>query len=461
MEAETSASGKVAGLRQHPASAADLHTIPAAVLLLIWRAWSDAMDQQWNRREWLRAAALAGGYRATARGYAANETIEVGCLGTGGRCRELMRALQRIPGVRIAAVADIWDVNRAEGRKLADAKAFATSDYREVLRRPDIDAVVIGAPDHWHTPMTIDACAAGKDVYVEKPLTHELAEGPKVIQAQNQHRRIVQVGMQQRSMPHLQKAREIARSGQLGKIRKVHMTWNRNTPGRGRTSYNIDPAGVDWKGFLGNAPDQPYDEYRFRNWRWFWDFGGGTLTDLMVHWLDVVNWYLDLDAPATATSMGDNFHAKGLWETPDTMQTLLHYPDEEVQAYFEATFINARNGAMTEFMGTEATLYIDRGRYEVHPERKRGSSGGDFIENALPASELVLGAGPRGRDFYDNPNGEILHLGNWLECIRTRKRPNAPAEAGVKAAAAAHLGNIAYRSGQVARWKGAAASGPI
>ena len=410
------------------------------------------MHPTWKRRDLLRGAALAAGYRAAAPGYAANETIEVGCIGTGGRCRELMRALQRIPGVRIAAVADIWDVNLAEGRKLADPRAFATKDYREVLRRGDIDAVVIAAPDHWHTPMAVDACTAGKDVYVEKPLTHDLSEGPKVIEAQNRYRRIVQVGMQQRSMPHLQKAREIVRSGRLGKIRKVHMTWNRNTPGRGRTSYNIDPATVDWKAFLGNAPDQPYDEYRLRNWRWFWDFGGGTLTDLMVHWLDVVNWYLDLEVPANATSMGDNFHTKGLWETPDTMQTLLHYPDKEVQAYFEATFINARNGAMTEFMGSEATLYIDRGRYEIHPERKRGARG-EAVENPLPASELVLGSGPRGQDFYDQPNGEILHLSNWIECIRTRQRPNAPAEAGVRASAAAHLGNIAYRKGQVARWK--------
>jgi predicted dehydrogenase len=410
------------------------------------------MQSNWQRRDMLRTAVLAAGYQATARGYAANETIQVGCIGTGGRCRELMRALQQIRGVRIAAVADIWDVNLAEGRKLADPKAYSTKDFREVLRRSDIDAVIIGTPDHWHTPMTIEACAAGKDVYVEKPLTHSLDEGAKVVEAQNTYRKIVQVGMQQRSMPHLQKARDIVRSGQLGPIRKVHMTWNRNTPSRGRTSYDIDPASVDWKAFLGNAPNQPYNEYRLRNWRWFWDFGGGTLTDLMVHWLDVVNWYLELGAPASATSMGDQFHAKGLWETPDSMQTLLQYPDKGLQAYFEATFINARNGSMTEFMGTEATLYVDRGRYEVHPERKRNPRG-EYVPTGVPASEMVLGTGPRGQDFYDHPHGEVLHLSNWIECIRSRQTPNAPAEAGVLAAAPAHLGNAAFRTGQVARWK--------
>ncbi len=411
---------------------------------------SDSLDRE-HRRKFIARTVWAAGYAATSRGFAANETINVGCIGTGGRCRELMRALQKIGGVRIAAVADIWDVNLAEGRKLADPKAFVTKDYTELLRRSDIDAVVIGAPDHWHAPMAIDACAAGKDVYVEKPLTHEIAEGPLVIAAQNKHNRIVQVGLQQRSMPHLQKAAEIVKSGQLGKIHKVHMTWNRNQLRRGPMTLQIDPATVDWKRFLGKARDQPFDAYRLRNWRWFWDFGGGTLTDLMVHWLDVVHWYLDLEVPATATSMGDNFHAQGLWETPDTMQTLLHYSDKQVQAYFEGTFVNARLGAMTEFMGTEGTLYIDRGRYEIHPERKRGLRG-EFMENPLKSSELILGDGPRGRDFYENPNGEVLHLSNWLECIRTRRRPNAPAEVGAASAAAAHLGNIAYRTAKVAKW---------
>ena len=397
--------------------------------------------------------AIAAGYAATSLGYAANETLNIGCIGTGGRCRELMRALQRINGVRITAVADVWDVHLAEGRKLADAKAFATKDYTELLRRKDVDAVVIGAPDHWHTPMTIEACAAGKDVYVEKPLTHDMKEGSAVVAAQNNGQRIVQVGTQQRSMPHLQKAREIVRSGVLGKIHKVHMTWNRNQLRRGPLTLNIQPSEVDWKRFLGNAPDQPFNPYRLRNWRWFWDFGGGTLTDLMVHWLDTVTWFLDLDHPSTATSIGDIFHAQGLWETPDTIQTLLHYPAHDLQAYFEGTFINARAGAMTELMGTEATLYIDRGRYEIIPERKRGI-GGVILESTAKADEMILGEGPRGLDFYKTPDGEVLHLSNWIECVRSRKRPNAPAEEGIKAAAAAHLGNIAFRSGRVAKWPG-------
>lgn len=444
-----------------------------------------------KRREFLEtlgvgtAGLLAAGYTATARGFAANETINVGCIGTGGRCRRLMETLAKIDGVRVTAVCDVWDHHLELGRKLADPKAFATKDHRELLQRSDVDAVLIGTPDHQHVPITVDACQAGKDVYVEKPLTHDLSEGQSVLDAQNTRKRVVQVGMQQRSMPQFQKAQEIVASGQIGTVHKVHLTWNRNTPRARRGKLDIDPRTVDWKRFLGNAPEQPFDPYRFRHWRWFWDFGGGIFTDLMVHFIDVAHMLLELETPATATSIGDHFMAKGLWETPDTVQALLKYraaapgsaaaeraaergqapaagsgresppskraagasplsaeSDAAVQVYFEGTFVNARNGAMLEFMGIDATLYLDRGRYEIHPERHR----------RIKPSELVLGSGPRGADFYDKPDGEALHLANWLECIRTRNKPNASAEAGVTAAAAAHLANQALRSGQVVQW---------
>jgi predicted dehydrogenase len=225
---------------------------------------------RFSRRDLLHRSGLAAAYATGSVTFGANDTIQVACIGTGGRCRELMRTLQRVGGVRITAVCDIWDMNLAEGRKLADPKAFASKDYREILARSDVDAVVIGAPDHWHARMTIDACTAGKDVYVEKPLTHAPEEGAPVIAAQNRYRRIVQVGMQQRSMPHLQKAAEIVKSGKLGKIHKVHMSWNRNQQRRGPLTVAINPASVDWKRFLGTARDQPFDAYRFRNWRWFW-----------------------------------------------------------------------------------------------------------------------------------------------------------------------------------------------
>lgn len=404
-------------------------------------------DHRPSRRQFLAQSLTTAGLLAagveSARGFMANETIHVACLGTGGRCRRLMSRLAMIPGVKMTAVCDVWDHHLAEGKKLAAQGAIADTEYRRLLERKDIDAVLIGSPDHWHVPMTVDACAAGKDVYVEKPLTHSLEEGAAVIKAQNEHRRIVQVGTQQRSMPHLQEARKLIEDGTLGTIHKVHMTWNRNNPRGSKTKYGIDPKSVRWDQFLGNAPQQPFDEYRFRNWRWFWDFGGGIFTDLMVHWMDTAYWMIGMGDPASAASIGDHFQSAGVWQTPDTVQTLLHYPDDRLQAYFEGTFVNHRNRSMLEIMGSEATLYCDRGRYELNPER------GSRVE----AKSRIDGERDlRGLDFYDSVDGALYHLQNWVDCMRSRKTPNCPAEEGVRSAAAAHLANRALRSGEVARW---------
>ena len=400
-----------------------------------------------DRRNFLASSALAtaGLLTESSRGFAANDTLQVGLIGVGGRCKHLLKSFPALPNVKITAVCDVFDDNLDAAKKLADPKAFATKKHEELLARKDVDAVLIASPDHWHVPLTIDACKAGKDVYVEKPLTHDLAEGKAVIAAQNDHKRVVQVGTQQRSMTHLVEAYKLLKSGVIGTVHKVHCTWNRNANRFQRGKEALDANKVDWKRFLGGAKAQEFDAYKFRQWRWFWDFGGGIFTDLMVHWIDVVHWFLDLDHPASAASVGDWFAAKDVWETPDTVQTLLKYPDKQVQVYFEGTFSNNRNGAMTEFMGSEGTLYIDRGRYEIIPDRGKTKPA---------ASELVLGTGVKGLDFYDKPDGELLHLTNWIECVRDRsKKVACPVEAGVSAASAAHLANHSVRSGQVAVWK--------
>lgn len=399
-----------------------------------------------NRRTFLKTSAAL---TATALSYnrilGANEVLKIGLIGCGGRCRHLLKSLLKIPDTHVAAFADVWDVHLNLTKKEANAASdvLSTKRYKDVLDNKDIHAVLIATPDHWHVPITIDACNAGKDVYVEKPLTHSIEEGAAVVKAQNDNKKIVQVGTQQRSMTHIQKAYEIVKAGRLGKIHKVHLSWNRNSDRLRKTPLNIDPKGVDWKTFLGNAKDQPFDEYRFRNWRWFWDFGGGVLTDLMVHWLDVAHWFLGLETPTRAVSVGSYPLARGIWETPDTIQTFLSYP-EDLQVHFEGTFSNARFGAMITFMGPNGSLYIDRGRYEFTPERGRGKP-----------EEMILSTEPkhRGADFYDKPDGELLHLTNWIECVRSRNKPNAPAEAGVSAAAAAHMGNQAFRENRVVEKK--------
>ena len=171
-------------------------------------------------------------------------------------------------------------------------------------------------------------------------------------------------------MTHIIKAYDLLKAGTIGKVHKVHCTWNRNAARAQRYKDAMDPKSVDWKRFLGSAKPQEFDAYRFRQWRWFWDFGGGIFTDLMVHWIDVVHWFLDLDHPTTAASAGDWYSANDVWETPDTVQTLLRYPEKEVQVYFEGTFSNNRNGAMVEFWGLKDFL-IDRGlTFEVDRGKK-------------------------------------------------------------------------------------------
>lgn len=370
-----------------------------------------------------------------------NERPRLGAIGL--RYQGSVITEKALPYGDLVAVCDVDRHVREQARASFGGTAAALEDYRKLLDRKDVDAVLIGTPDHWHTKMTVDACRAGKDVYVEKPLTHSIEEGAAILAARDRQKRVVQVGIQQRSMPQFLEGKRIVASGQLGKIHKVHLQWNRNQPRGLEEVGDPDPKTLDWEAWLGPAPKQPYDGYRFRHWRWFWDFGGGMFTDLMVHFLDVVHWYLDLDRPATALAMGDNFQTKGLWQTPDTAHALLSYPEHELEVHFEGTFLNAFGGAYVLFMGTEGSLYLDRGRYEVTPELKKP---GEKSE--------VLGKGPKGQDFYFQPDGERLHLENWAQGIRGRKQPSAPVEAGISAADGAHLANKALRSGGVARWSG-------
>jgi predicted dehydrogenase len=392
-----------------------------------------------TRRDLLRASALLP---LTRKAFAANDRIQIGILGAGGRAQHLMRSLVKAPGQQILAICDVWSDAAARAAQIVKTPTGKHRDYQELLARRDIDAVLIASPDHWHVPLTVAAVAAGKDVYVEKPLTHSLAEGAVVIDAVRQHRRIVQVGMQQRSMPHLIDALAQVKAGKIGTIHKVRLTWNRNA-NRGGNPPQVDPATVDWMRFLGPAPDQPFDPTRFRNWRWFWDFGGGVFTDLMVHWIDVAHWFLGAANPEEAVSIGDNFNTAWGWQTPDTAQTLLRYPQPGFQAHFEATFVNARQNAMIEFMGDDGTLYADRGRVEWYPEART---------KKFAYEEKILGAGPRGADFYEQPDADYLHLVNWLDCIRSRQEPAAPVEAGVHSASAAHLANRALRTKSMAKW---------
>ena len=342
--------------------------------------------------EQIGVAGVAGALSSleTARGYAANDSLSVACIGTGGRCQHLMTSLVKVPGVRIAAVCDVCDVQLANGKKLADPKAIASKQYRALLDRKDIDAVLIASPDHWHVPMAVDACNAGKDVYVEKPLTHDPARATPIIDAQNRNKKIVQVGTQQRSMPHIQKARELIegradRRGVQGppdleprRHRPIPARPRRRRPQPGRlerlSRQRARPA-------VRRIPvPQLALVLGFRRRH--------------LHRLDGP---LDRRRPLAArprpSAQGhcgrQSLRQRRFWQTPDTIQCILEYPNN-LQTHFEGTFSNATNGAMIKFMGTDGTLYIDRGRYELNPETGKGKSRGADPGNATRARGRLL-----------------------------------------------------------------------
>ena len=389
-----------------------------------------------TRRAFLAAVpGLTLGVRlAATSAQGANERVRIGVIGTGGRARGLMTLLKKLPGNELVAVCDVYEPRLLQAAEIAGPNAAKIADYRRILDDRQIDAVVIGTPDHWHKPMTLEAVAAGKDVYIEKPVSHDIAEGAAMVKAIEASKQIVQTGTQQRSWDHWVLGKEIVNSGRLGQITFVHTYWYQHA-----TAGNYPPVALeklDWKRWLGPANDQPFRPERFYQWRHFWDFGGGCLTDLMTHWIDVVHWYMDVDAPLSAAATGHNYNIK-LWEAPDTVTASLEFPKNFMAAYL-GTYVSRVDDGGLEFRGDLGTLKIDRARLAFYRDDAPYA----------PASHT-----PEPDIFVrSSTDGSIAHMQNWLDCIRSRKTPTAPIRAGHAAARTSHIANAALRSGRPARW---------
>ena len=398
-----------------------------------------------SRRDFLKDAAIGAGAAAfgglaPARVLGANDRIRIAVLGSGERAQYLMSQLNTLPGNEIVAVCDIYPPHRQHALKYAITGAREFSDYRQVLDLKDVDAVVVGAPDHWHKTMVVAAVGAGKDAYCEKPIMHSIPEGEEMVKAVKQSNRVVQCGMQQRSWSHYQLGKQVVDSGRLGKVTFIHTYWYQNYAARhGWTALpKIDTSVLDWKAFLGDAPDQPFTVEKYVHWRFFWDFGGGILTDLFTHWIDVIQWYMGQPAPNTATTTGELYIMP--WQCPDTITSVFEYPKN-----FTVTFTGALNDSIDdggiEFRGTNATLKVDRARLALYPEGERWVSGSN-----APEPEIFM---------RSEQDGTADHLANWLDCIRSRKVTNAPIEAGFEAARTSWIGNIALKRGMKTVWNSA------
>lgn len=382
-----------------------------------------------------RSFIIASGFTALAstRVFGANDKLRVGVIGAGHRMRGLLDAADKCAAeYQIVAVSDVYGPNRDAVVQKSNNLATAHLDYREVLEK-DIDAVIIASPDHWHVTMAVDALKAGKDVYLEKPVTHTLEEGAVLTRAVRSGKQILQCGMQQRSWTHFKDAVDMIQGGSLGRVVQVRTYWWQNYH-RSRPPKPLDQQALDWKRWLGAAPDQAFSQEKFDHWRWFWNFGGGAMTDLFTHWIDVVHWAMKADQPNQACMLADKF-IFDQWDCPDTIQAAFRYPGFDV--VYEGMMNSSIDDGGLEFRGTEAALKINRSGYSIYRERVE--------EEKNPATT--------GRSVLD---GTISHMENFFDCVKSRKEPNAPVETGVAAARAGHIGNLAYQHG--GQWAGATKS---
>ncbi len=383
---------------------------------------------------------------AAARMFGANDSIKVGVIGVKGQGFNNVKGMLGNEGVECVALCDV-DRNVLEKRggdvaKLqGDKKPKLYDDYRKLLEKKDIDAVIIATPDHWHCLLLTDAIDAGKDVWVEKPIANSIEEINIMEKAVHKSDRVVTVGQWQRSDPHFQDAVDFVRSGQLGDIRTVkawaYMPWDGNFP---IVPDEPAPEGVNYDMWLGPAPSRPFNQHRFHwNWRWFWDYAGGLMTDWGVHLLDFALYGMDQYVPNTVISSGGKFawpdDAK---ETPDTQYTIYEF-DGFGLVWESAIGIGGGCYGRTHgisYIGNKGTLVLDRGGWEVIPEKIKG-------ELQMEAVPMQKRTGPRGVN---------LHATNFVECMRSRETPNAPIEIGAHIARVAQLGNIAYRTGSKVFW---------
>jgi predicted dehydrogenase len=386
-----------------------------------------------DRRHFLKTAAIAATAFSQARVWGADDRMRIGAIGTGGRCNYLLRTLNDIGGNEIVAVCDVYEPHRAKARTEHGPQAAEYGDYRKLLEDKSIDAVVIAAPDHWHVPMTIAAVEAGKDVYVEKPVTHSMAEAESLSKAVEASNRVVQTGTQQRSWPHFIQAKKLIDSGALGQITFIETHWYQNHYAHHSNVPDIDTGKLDWKQFLGSAPDQPFDVRRYTDWRFYWDFGGGALTDLFTHWVDVVHWYMNSDTPTSVFAQGSKYVMPER-DCPDTLSASYLYGGNFEVVYNGSLIGNLEGGGLT-FRGTKGMLKIDRSSYGFYPE---GTGYSEDMRLLAPADQART-AGDGGR----------YHMENFLDCVRSRRTPNAPVPVGIAAARPGHLGNISLREGRL------------
>jgi predicted dehydrogenase len=402
-----------------------------------------------GRREFLKATGGAALTSALFTGNikGANDKVNVAFIGTGRMGSGNIEYSSKVPGFEIVAVCDVYqpalERAQAEARRLGFGGVKAVKDFREILADKSIDAVSIATPDHWHAYLTVEACKAGKDVWVEKPACVYVEEGQKMVEAARKYKRVVQAGTMQRSGAFFQKAREIVKSGDLGDITfcRTFQAGAAAKDGFGNPPDSDPPAGLDWDLWLGPAPKRPFNanrwgvgDNRWSTFRYFWDYAGGAMTDWGVHLLDIVQFAFDEAMPVSISAQGGKFYTTDNTETPDTMLVTYHYPSF-VGSYESRTanpFPMYGSGYGTSFHGTKATLMVNRGGYWIFPNEKGKEP---IAETRKELSEM-----------------NVPHWKNFLECLRTRQKPISDIETCVRTTSTCILANLALRHNVTLDW---------
>lgn len=426
------------------------------------------------RRNFVATSGVAMTALSASRVLGANDRLNVGLIGAGGRGRYVARFIREAPNVAYTAIADVYKTNGETAREWAGPDAKCFQDFRKLLDQKDVDAVHIATPDHWHAIASVLACEAGKDVYVEKPASLTVREGRVMVNAARKHNRIVQVGTQHRSAPHFMKIAEMIQRGDIGQVKFIRV-WNysNHTPnGIGRKPVQEPPPELDWDMYLGPSPKVPFNPNRFLGtYRYFWDYSGGYITDFGNHRLDTMQQIMNVSAPRTVSASGGVMVLKDDRETPDLLTVTYEY--DGFVATYEGCNLNGHGmGGRTPghkyynsrgewdqpngiaFYGTEATIFAERIGWEIFPEPdNRTLAGGrrGAAQNAAPPPPS--NRAPTVKRMWENEAEPTkAHAFNFVECVRSRKLPNADIEIGHRSTSMALLGNIAMKTGKKLRW---------
>lgn len=410
-----------------------------------------------NRREFLMTAAAAF---SASRILGANDRVQVGFIGYGLIGAQHVHDFKSLPDVDLAAISDVYEPRLREGLAACVPHCQGYADFRRLLDRGDIQAVVISTPDHWHALLTMMACAAGKDVYVEKPLTLFVREGRWMIAAAKRYQRVVQVGTQQRSGRHYADAVKMLQDGYIGKIHTVRMGSFRNVmPGFGSPPDGDPPPGMNYDLWLGPAPQRQYNPNRsLYHFRWFWDYSGGQMTNLGAHEIDVIHWALKTGAPQAVASSGGRFALTDNGETPDTQDALFEYPRLTTLWSHREAGRGRGQGEGLEFFGTKGSMTLSRSGFQVFPDPKippqnqipefQGHPAGG--PQRVPTGQILSWCEPVKRSVYN----DLLrsHARNFIDCVKSRQQPVSSLEEEHQVATACHLANISLRLGRKVRW---------